>query len=664
MSDALRTVAKGAAIVVAAVAAGLAALYLSAVFFAIASKVSPAHARLDSYPQYWSAYKGDAVLRKRLQGSGIAAVIVCFVVAPAVIASATQKRRPLHGDARFATPAEVGKTGLLGGVGILVGKYNGKFLALGGQLFVLLAAPTRSGKDVGVVIPNCLNWPDSMVVLDIKGEVFDQTSGFRAAHGQPVYGFRPFDENGHTHCLNPLDEVRRSERFRVGDLQTIGAVLYPTLGKEDSSSNDKFFNEKARDLFVGLGLMVLETPSLPFTLGELLRQSSGKGKPIKEYLQGIIAERDKGDAPLSDACVDALDRFLSNSDNTLSSILASFNAPLGIFADPLVDAATSRSDFSLADVRSQRMSVYLVIPPGKLPVCSLFINLVFSQLVDLNTRQKPEDNAALLYQCLLLMNEFTSMGRVGVMAKGVSFLAGYNLRFLTIIQSMTQLASEYGDKAAKTFISNHALQILYAPGDQDDAEEYSRMLGTYTEKAVSHGRSRQVMASKGTTTSTNTSDQKRPLMLPQELWELDPRKEIVRVRNCKPILADKICYYTDEQLKDRVLPPAELPFIDLDLHLARIQGRKRAFNAGDLVNGVDLSRLAHNFEDLPPLAAGASPAEVSSFVDSFFDALNVPPGAAPADAVIDLNSLEAAEPETLAAYPTEGERVDLAALER
>ena len=35
----------------------------------------------------------------------------------------------------------------------------------------MLAAPTRSGKGVGVVIPNCLNYSDSLVVLDIKLEL-------------------------------------------------------------------------------------------------------------------------------------------------------------------------------------------------------------------------------------------------------------------------------------------------------------------------------------------------------------------------------------------------------------------------------------------------------------------------------------------------------------
>ncbi len=66
---------------------------------------------------------------------------------------------------------------------------------------------------------------------------------------------------------------------------------------------------------------------------------------------GSIAHRRDQKRPLSDECTDALQRLLSNSDNTMSSIVATFVAPLTIFADAIVDAATSADDFSLEDLR-------------------------------------------------------------------------------------------------------------------------------------------------------------------------------------------------------------------------------------------------------------------------------------------------------------------------
>ncbi|WP_150322631.1 type IV secretory system conjugative DNA transfer family protein, partial [Enterobacter hormaechei] len=64
----------------------------------------------------------------------------------------------------------------------------------------------------------------------------------------------------------------------------------------------------------------------------------------------------EGLPPLSSECVDAINRFTSTSDNTLSSIMATFNVPLTMWASPIVDAATSANDFDLRDVRKRRMS--------------------------------------------------------------------------------------------------------------------------------------------------------------------------------------------------------------------------------------------------------------------------------------------------------------------
>ena len=82
---------------------------------------------------------------------------------------------------------------------------HGKLLHYSGQQFALLAAPTRSGKGVGIVIPNLLSYKSSVVVLDIKQENFNLTSGYRKeVLGQEVYLFNPFAEDGRTLPLEPV----------------------------------------------------------------------------------------------------------------------------------------------------------------------------------------------------------------------------------------------------------------------------------------------------------------------------------------------------------------------------------------------------------------------------------------------------------------------------
>lgn len=584
-----------------------AATYLSGALFLLLAKTNPAQARFTSIFHYWQRYADDPPLRKKLQ----AAIGVCagglLVVLPLALVAASHQRRPLHGSARFATAAEVRLAGLTRteGPGILVGRHQGKFLSLHGQLSVMLSAPTRSGKGVGVVIPNLLNWPDSVVVLDIKGENHEITAGYRHACGQAVYAFSPFDDGARSHRWNPLTAVRVSELHRVGDLLNIGQVFFPNDGS--GSSSEAFFNDQARNLFLGLGLLLLETPDLPRSIGEMLRQSSGKGRSLREHLSGLMAQRRKLEKPLSDECSDALQRLLSNSDNTMSSIVATFTAPLTIFADAIVDAATSADDFSLEDLRRKRMSVYLRIPPHRLASARPLLTLFFSQLVSLNTQRLPAQNPALRYQCLLVNDEFTAMGRVSAITNSAAFLAGYNLRLLTVVQAMSQLDAVYGEKEARTFATNHGLQILFAPREQRDANEYSEMLGHFTEQTTSRGRSRSFSHQGSTTVSRNDSDQRRALLLPQEFKELGSERMVLIMEGCKPVLGEKIRYHRDEAFRQRLLSAPEVPRMDMDRHLARIQQRWR-FAADELGPGekldvdslaCDLSQLTTDFE-LPP----------------------------------------------------------------
>jgi type IV secretion system protein VirD4 len=606
-------------------ALGCATVYLAGALFLVLNKADPRQAGFGSIVHYWHLYADDAGLRKKLIGSIAASTIGLLVVLPGALFAATRQQRPLHGDARFANAGEVRRAGLIDnakptGPSILVGRFGNKFLALPGQLSVMLSAPTRSGKGVGVVIPNLLNWPDSVVVLDIKGENFDITAGYRAEHGQAVFAFSPFDEAARSHRWNPLTAVRKSPLHRVGDLLTIGQVFFPNDG--GGTSSEAFFNDQARNLFLGLGLVLLETSALPRTIGEMLRQSSGKGRSLKDHLSGLITQRRENasaaNPELSDECTDALQRLLSNSENTLSSVVATFNAPLTIFADAIVDAATSADDFRLEDVRRRRMSIYVRIPPNRLANARPLLNLFFSQLVSLNTQHLPEQDATLKLRCLLVNDEFAAMGRVGVISTAAAFLAGYNLRLLTVVQAMSQLDAVYGDKEARTFATNHGLQILYAPREQRDADEYSAMLGQFTERATSRGRSRSFSQHGHSSVSRNESDQRRALLLPQEFKELGSERLVVIFENCKPILGEKIRYHRDKVFTARLRPAPVVPQMDMDLHLARVQQRWR-YADDELAPGQSLSvdALAHDVTLLPDNYEGSPDTAADGLLDFF-----------------------------------------------
>jgi type IV secretion system protein VirD4 len=431
---------------------------------------------------------------------------------------------------------------------IIVGKYRGDYLTLKEEGFVLLAAPTGSNKGVALMLPNLLNFPDSMAVLDLKLENFRYTSLFRQRHGQKVFLWAPFAEDGRTHCWNMLDAIPRDSLFRVGEILAIAQAFYPS----DCDPKEKFWNDNARNLFLAIVLYLLETPELPCTMGEVLRQSSGRGRPLKDYLQDAIEERAEQRRPLSPECLDAMNRFLSTPENTLGNIISTFNAPLLVFTNPVVDAATSRSDFHLSDVLKQRMTIYVGIQPNRLADAALLVNLFFSQLIDHNTRHMPDTDPAMRYQCLLGLDELPALGKIKILAKANAYIRAYGLRLLTIVQSVAQLVAIYGEADARTLMTNHALQIVFAPREQSDADEYSKYLGFNTERAVSTGTSRNRGAGGGASTSENISDHARPLMLAQELKAMPRHQQIIFLEGTRPILCDKARYYEDHRFLDRL----------------------------------------------------------------------------------------------------------------
>jgi len=591
------------------------AMLLSGSFILISFKYNPLsydiYTTLLAWPDYLTAWLNGELpgYGERIALTGGVGLFIVYILIPMVIASAFRKKRELHGSARWATSAEVSKAGLLGNKGIVVGKYNGRTLRFPGQQFVMLAAPTRSGKGVGVVIPNLLSYEDSVCVLDIKQENFDITAGYRKdTLKQDVYLFNPFaedvDANGkpapRTHRYNFFSAISKGV-FRVGDILSIGIAIWPGTGK------DVFWDNNARNLFLAVTLFLCELrdrreeegassdlPIYPVTMGEVLRQTSGRdsGLPIKKYFETKIMPYEW----LSSECRGAFSNFLSSSDDVLSSILSTFNAPLLPWRNPIVDAATSECDFDVRDVRKKKMSIYIGITPNKLDDAKLIINLLFSQLINLNTKELPQKNPDVLkYQCLLLMDEFTSIGVVNIIAKAVSYIAGYNLRLMPIIQSTAQLESStnYGKDNARTLITNHAMQIVYAPRDQKDANEVSESLGYFTEKSTSTSRSNSI--TKGGSGSESTSDQRRALLLPQEVKEIGQWKEIIFLENTKPILCEKIRYFDDPEFTRRLLKAPAVTPLDIEQFVAKASGKTRDIHDSEM----DLDSYALN----PPITA-------------------------------------------------------------
>ena len=507
-----------------------------------------------TFLQYVLYHASDkAVFSSMMAAAALAAAIVALTAALLFFALG-RKQRPLYGDARFAKKSDIVKAGLLGEEGIIVGRRGQAYLLFAGQQHVLMSAPTRSGKGVGVVIPNLLSWPHSVVVLDVKLENWEITSGYRQLCGQACYLFNPSPADGRTHRYNPLAYVRDEAHLRVDDIQKIANILFP-----DTPNTDRIWTATPRSLFTGLVLYLMETPGKSVTFGQLLRETLTDGD-LAVRLKRIVSERKDSASPLSFACEQGLRSFTSiEADNTRSGVLASFLSRLELWLNPLVDSATGENDFDLRNLRRSPMSVYVGITPDNLLRMAPIVNLFFQQLIDLNTRDIPSEKNGLTRPCLLLMDEFASIGKVSVLSKGIAYMAGYGLRMLPIIQSPAQLNEVYGHDAARTFRSNHALHIVFAPkaSDTEAAREISEWLGYTTVAAKSESKPKGLFA-RGSA-SQNISGQKRALLLPQEVAGMGEDKALIILENVPPIMAEKVRYFEDASFTRRLDAVSEDP---------------------------------------------------------------------------------------------------------
>jgi type IV secretion system protein VirD4 len=441
--------------VAVAIAGLLASQYLAGFLFLWAVRLDPKEASPITVARYAYYFRERADVRKKLllsSGAGIAAVIV------GGLAVLLPRRRALHGDARFARRGEIAKAGLLGDHGIILGRLGRRCLMLPGQQGVALAAPPRAGKGTGVVIPNLLNWPDSLICVDIKRENWVATAGFREQAGQKCFLFDPFAEDGRTARWNPFFYVSPDPRRRVNDLQRIAEMLYP-----DPPNVDPFWTASARSLFLGIALYLFETPSMVKTIGEVLRQGmASDDEGFGAHWKRVIEGRKSGRYPLSSECVQALYDVIDLAPVTASSIRKTFTSRLDLWLNPILDAATSGNDFDLRELRRLALSIYVGVNPDDLhrlrPVMSLF----FQQAIGLQTRALPEHDPSLKRQVLMLLDEFTALGRIPIIAESISYLPGYNVRVVLVIQTPAQLREVYGMNGAETMLKSLAANRIRA----------------------------------------------------------------------------------------------------------------------------------------------------------------------------------------------------------
>jgi type IV secretion system protein VirD4 len=472
--------------------------------------------------------------------SGFVSLVLLVLIVGAILRH--RNRTSPYGDARWASLWDVRKAGLFSESGIILGTRHGRFLCMPGWEHLMCFAPSGSGKGVGLVIPNLLHWSDSAIVHDVKGENFRLTSGYRAERGQKIYFFNPGDPKGHTHRYNPFQFVSDDPGLRIDDLQKIAHLLLP---KHD------FWENEARTLLVGLALHLLDEPDAPVSFGNLLctiRESN-----FFDFAHDLLTHHREEMNPV--ACM-ALNAFIQKAEKERSGVLSTLSSALELWANPLIDAATSVSDFDLRRFKKERITLYIGVSPNNLHRLRPLLQILYQQATDILTEKEPDPKTE-PFGVLFLMDEFASLGKMTQFEQASAYFRGYRVRFMMIIQDLPQLERHYERAGLNSFLGMSKVKVTFASGDYQTAEVISKYLGTFGARteSVSERRGFSPLSSQGSRSISQTS---RYLLLPQEILQLPPDDEIIMVEGLPPIRAAKIRFFNESVFKSRIRPPVIL----------------------------------------------------------------------------------------------------------
>jgi type IV secretion system protein VirD4 len=478
-------------------------------------------------------------------------------------------RRSLHGDARWATRGEAARSGIAfleqpDGAGIVLGRttsrLGSRYAVLHGQEHVALHAKTRAGKGRSFVIPNCLTWQGSLVVLDVKGENYRASAGCRAAMGQAVFLFDPASPSRRTHRWNPLGYVERGSPQAFDQIQRIAYLIIP-----ESFGKEKFWDDAGRSAFIGVAAILAETPDEALTFGNVLRFfARGDGG---EALARMVEQRREAGTPHTQAAVDAISDYLNGSVEQVNGIRKTVTSKLQIWYNPSVAAATANSDFDLRDIRRRRMSIFVCVTPGNLRRMRVLLGLLFQQLIELNTDVEPAADPSLRHQVLVMLDEFVRLGKLPVLAEAASYVASYGLRLAYVLQNKAQLRGLYGADGADDILDNVGAEIVFGTSDLKLCEEVSKRLGYDTVDAVSRTSPRWFRFFRSREQNETVHLQRRALLLPQEVAQIPPSEQIVLRAALPPLRTGRVIWYEDPTLKHLHRKPPDVTEIPVAIRM-------------------------------------------------------------------------------------------------
>ncbi len=548
-----------------------------------------------------------------------------------------------HGTARNAQKGDLKINGLLAGEGVICGqlgtakvkankkkdgalrlklKKEAEFICHSGKVNTLLLAPTGSGKGVSVLIPTLLSYKGSMIVFDPKGENYNITAGWRRTFSR-IIRFAPCSY--FTARFNPVMAIRDGDEFAFRDANLIADIIF-TPPKAGSTGTEEYFSNSAKDMITTALLHVrfcddIEDKSLAGVLKFLThtdyrtlqeKKSDEESSQGQEQFMSMINGKhfyrfhdEQGIAmkveatSIHEIIAEGAMRAINTNAKEKASVFKTVFSKLQLFADPLLAQATSGNDFEIEDFINckEPITLYLTIPYSDVkriaPVFNLLISFMLKKLSEGETQF---GSIKLKNHLICMFDEFPILGYFPDIAQFMGVLRGYGINFIIVCQALNQLIDLYGKN--HPFLDHCTTQIVFAPGNTDDAEEFSRSIGnkTFSELKISSS-GKRFSGSSNFNFNENTAGQR--LFDASDIKRLPGNKCLILAHNTQPYVAEKCVYYQDSRFKKKLNLKAPQSMKELYSELAGLPSvvrQKKEFARLQNINDQPVKEVKGNGE--------------------------------------------------------------------
>ena len=487
------------------------------------------------------------------------------------IVESLAKKPTTFGSAEWATQEEIEQKGLLKDGGFRLGNITGEKevyetkregdipqkrtvlenygLNYSGDRHLLTVAPTRSGKGTSAIIPNLLTYTGSAFVIDPKGENALITAKRREELKQEVYVLDPWgiaEGSGYeTARFNPLDWLNPDDP----DMAENAMILADSIIVHDGNS-DKFWAEEAKALLQGFILYVAtdEAEQDMRHLGRVRDLMLLDEEDSKELFQQMHLSEHHIVSSTGIRC-------LQKDEKVLSSVMASLQSQTHMLDSPRLRKVLSRSDFKFEDLKTKKITVYLVLPSDRLNTFKQWLRIMVQQAITVNARnidKKPEK------PILFLLDEMPALGRLAMVEQAYGLMAGFGMQLWGIVQDLSQLKKVYGE-GWETFISNSGVLQYFGSRDKMTAEYFSSLCGVTTvwnlSSAIANAVSSTFGGRNNSTSHSNTRTEtasltQRKLVFPDELMRLKEGQQLLLVEDINPIWGEKTPWFKEASLQN------------------------------------------------------------------------------------------------------------------